>query len=321
MLADPHEAPVVVAVADIDPVDDAVEWAAAEAAARATRLVVVHVVAPVPVWDVGGLALLTVELPDDGPAAGEVLASAVRRAGAVAGELAVSGELLCGTPAGALVARSRGAGLLVLGGRGTDVRARRTGALAGKVAARAHCPVAVVRSRPRGPAGPAGPRVVVGVDPAHCAPDPVEFAFRSSARRGVPLVAVHAWDTDAPADLEGACGPAEAGEAKVRDDLDRVLGPWRRRFVDVPVEAHLLRGDPVAALLAASRGAALVVVGSRGRRGPLRGLSRSVGSALVQRADCPTVVVRPDQVTGARRPPSGAGTAGSRRRGRSSAGG
>jgi nucleotide-binding universal stress UspA family protein len=134
---------------------------------------------------------------------------------------------------------------------------------------------------------------VVGVDPSHCAPATFEFAFRAAGRRGVPLIAVHAWGGDPPADLEGVCGSAATGEARAA--LDRTLGPWQRRFPDVPVEAQVVRADPVAALVAESSGAALVVVGSRSRGGLLGVLGGSVGRALLQRSGSPTVVVRPDR--------------------------
>jgi nucleotide-binding universal stress UspA family protein len=293
MAGDRRRAPVVVAVADADPADDAVEWAAAEAAACGTGLVVVHAVRAAPMGDVGGPAWFPGDAGAVVEAATEVLRAAGRRAGAVASDIGISGELLCGPPAGALGARSRGAGLLVLGGSAADRQHRRPGRLAGRVSARACCPVAVVRCRLRTPDGPARPRVVLGVDPARSGPDLFEFAFRSAGRRGVPLVAVHAWGGDVPADLEGVCGPAAATLERAGAELDRVLGPWRRRFPAVPVEVRLLRAAPVAALLAESRGAALVVVGSRRGAGPLGALRESVGRSLVQRSGSPTVVVRP----------------------------
>ena len=62
MGSDPRRAPVVVAVADADPTDDAVEWAAAEAAARSAPLVVVHVERTATMWSTVG------PVPDGGRA-------------------------------------------------------------------------------------------------------------------------------------------------------------------------------------------------------------------------------------------------------------
>ena len=293
MVRDRLRRPVVVAVADADPTDDAVEWAAAEAAARAAPLVVVHVVRTTPMWDAGVLVPLPVGCWAVQPSGREVLAVAVERARAVAAEVVPTGRLLCGAPVRALLEQSRDAGLLVLGGSGAAVCRCSAWSLSARVAARASCPVAVVRSRPRVRTGAARPRVVVGVGTARCAPATLEFAFRAAGRRGVPLLAVHAWDGDAPADLEGVCGPPSLGEAAAGDALDRTLGPWRRRFPEIPVEPRLVRADPVTALLAESAGAALVVVGSRGRLPvPFGG---SVGRALLQRSAAPAVVVRTDR--------------------------
>jgi nucleotide-binding universal stress UspA family protein len=286
MGSDPRRAPVVVAVADADPADDAVEWAAAEAAARGAPLVVVHVERTPAMWSPVDLA----PFPDGGrPGGGEVLAAALQRAAAVAAEAAPAGRLLRGASVPALLELSRGAGLLVLGNPDEPGR-RHLWSLTGRVAARACCPVAVVRCLPRVPAGPARPRVVVGVDVSRGAPATLEFAFRAAGRRGVPLVAVHAWGGDVPADLEGVCGSVADAGSVAREALDRVLEPWRRRFDDVPVEERLPRADPVAALVAESQGAALLVVGSRGR--VLRAPRGPVGRTLLQCAGAPTVVVR-----------------------------
>jgi nucleotide-binding universal stress UspA family protein len=89
-------------------------------------------------------------------------------------------------------------------------------------------------------------------------------------------------------------GDFTADEPTARAALDRILMPWRALFPDVPVRAVLRYSDPETALTAESVGAALVVVGSRGR-GVLRGrLFGSVSRAVVQRAHSAVAVVRPD---------------------------
>ena len=52
-------------------------------------------------------------------------------------------------------------------------------------------------------------------------------------------------------------------------------------------------GDPAAALLDAARGAALVVVGSRGLGGFSSLLLGSVGHHVAHHAPCPVVVIPP----------------------------
>lgn len=131
---------------------------------------------------------------------------------------------------------------------------------------------------------------MVGVDPAGHSLPALGFAFAAAAQRGIPLVAVRGWRRDAPADLEGICGSSIAAEARAADELEQLLSPWREVFPDVPVRSWLLDAELEAALSAESRGAALLVVGCRGRRigpGPGPGAIRRVA----QRAHAPVIVV------------------------------
>jgi nucleotide-binding universal stress UspA family protein len=288
---------------------DAVDWAAAEAATRCAPLVIVHafrhplVLDPygaVPVADVGR------PVPE---AAERLVRTAVRRARAVAPDVELSAQLITGAQSRVLGDLSRHAALLVLGGRPLSGRRelpRRSASE--RLVGRAHCPVVVVRSRAAVRPEVCRPRVVLGVGLAPAGPAAIGFAFRAAAQRGIPLTAVHAWQRDLPADTEGACEHPAATEASARTALNRLLEYWGKRFADVPVEPKLLPGDPATALIAESVGAALVVVGSRGR-GPVRTrLLGSVGRTLVRRARGPVVVVGRDGATpvgrgpGARRP-------------------
>lgn len=302
MTGDRLPSPIVVAVDNGDRADDAVDWAAAEAAERGSPLVVVHVFHPPLALDAYGFIPLTDTPPGAQAAGAEVLRASLRRAAAVASELEVYAQLISGVPTRVLPDLSRGAALLVLGsrsgrsGRGHNVL---TGSVAGQLVARASCPVVVIRRRPRTPGpGPARPRVVVGIDLTRCCSGALDVAFRAAAQRGIPVTAVHAWGADTPADLEGVCGSRPVTEARARRKLALLLEPWQEQFAGVPVHPRVVRADPADALVAESEGAALVVVGSRGR-GSVRGtLFGSVSRSLVQRARSPLVVVRPDQPTG-----------------------
>jgi len=164
------------------------------------------------------------------------------------------------------------------------------GSVSSQVAAHARGPVVVFR-----PAGTttADAPVVVGVDASPEADAALGFAFEEAAGRGVPLEAVH---VHAPP----AEGPAEAL-------LDAALAPWTAKHPDVTVRRRLtpvadldgpaLRrrpepaGNAESVFVEASRRAALVVVGSRGRGGFTGLLLGSVSQALVHHADCPVAVV------------------------------
>jgi nucleotide-binding universal stress UspA family protein len=74
--------------------------------------------------------------------------------------------------------------------------------------------------------------------------------------------------------------------------LEDVLEPVRQKHPGVAIESRVTEGHPAAVLVDASRGADLVVVGSRGH-GEFAGmLLGSVSEHCVSNAHCPVVVLR-----------------------------
>ncbi|HLV57463.1 MAG TPA: universal stress protein [Natronosporangium sp.] len=121
----------------------------------------------------------------------------------------------------------------------------------------------------------AGHPVVVGVDGREGSLAAADFAAAEARLRGVPLLMLSA----CPARRPG--GPHTTLTAFLR----RVCTAWP----ELRVTARNLSGDPVEALVAASRQAPLVVVGRDvGRHHPY-----SVGQQVAAHAFCPTVVVPP----------------------------
>lgn len=285
-------APVVVGVDRTGSAADAVDWAAAEAASRGCGLRIVHAFTPLVLPDPHG-----VTSPMDGlraaRAAGEsVLWLHATRARAVASDLRITTRLRCAAPVQALLDEAAHAQLLVLGSRGLHgLRALLTRSVSAQVSAHATSPVVVVRPA-RADAGPgAPPRVVVGVDGTAAGSPALGFAFQAARQRGVPLTAVHAWAPDPPADLEGVHGPQAVGEAHARRTLEQALYPWHAQYPDVPVVTRLVRDDPARAVAAESCGAALVVVGCRGRRHLPVSVRGSVSRSVLRLGRCPTAVV------------------------------
>lgn len=281
-------APVVVAVG-CDGNGTAVDWAAAEAAARGAALQVVHVLPGS--WGVDPFGCVALQGFSCGVGPGrDLLHAAVARARSMDSDLPVSARLLSGSLVPSLLAQGRTAALLVVGGDSGGRRGlRRLSSVARAVAARASCPVAVVRGL-RGPGHGLAPRIVVGVDGTPSSTAALDFAVRAAAQRGVPVTAVHAW---APDGLVGHAGVA-GSEAGARAVLERVLRHRPERSAGVRVEGRLMCGDPAAALIRESGGAALVVVGSGRRRLFSRLASGSVSGAVSLGAACPAVVVRPE---------------------------
>jgi nucleotide-binding universal stress UspA family protein len=290
------EGSVVVAVG-VDGNGHAVDWAAAEAAARGCALHVVH--AAHLRWMVDPFGLVPVaDLSTSVGAAEQVLQGAVTRARSVAPDVAISAQLLHGPTVRSLLAHGRGAQLLVLGSRhpprGHGVRGRLVASVGGRIITHARCPVAVVRGLRSNAQAGSSPRVVVGVDTTASSTAALGVAFRAAAQRGLSVTALHAWTPDTPADHEAVSGSVSMSRACARMALDRVLSPWLDQFVDVPVDARLICAEPADALIRESAGAALVVVGSRGRGTVRAKMLGSVSLKVAQLAHCPIVVIRPD---------------------------
>ncbi|MFF7795664.1 universal stress protein [Streptomyces sp. NPDC007991] len=105
----------------------------------------------------------------------------------------LSSEVLHEDATATLVAKGRNAFALVLGSRGLgDLAGMLLGSASLVVAARADCPVVVVRGTAAHREGPFG-SVVVGVEEGEGSCTAVQFAFREAHVRHFRLVAVHAW--------------------------------------------------------------------------------------------------------------------------------
>lgn len=260
---------------------DAVDWAAAEASARGLPLRLQAVRTPPSV--VPGT-----RRPDP---ATEALDAAMVRARAVDPGLAVETSLIAGSARRVLLQASRTAALLVLDARSPAAPGRLLPVRAPlRLASAAGCPVAVVRALPRAAEQRRVPRVVVGIDGTPSSGAAVGFAALAARRRGIPLRVVHAWTADPPADLEGVCACPLSTEADALRLVDRTLAPWRAGFPDVPMTAEVRWADAAAALVTASEGAALVVLGAPSRR-RLAGTVGPVGRRVLAGVAGPVAIV------------------------------
>ena len=145
--------------------------------------------------------------------------------------------------------------------------------------------------------------VVAGVDGSECALQAVRWAAAEAARRHLPLrlVAAHTWPAGGLVGDPGLgmCTQAGCPVVVVRGaDVDPTAPRCEPVVVgvdgspDLVVQKLVVRDRPARALVDESRGAQLVVVGSRGRGG-LRGLLLgSVSQQLLHHAHCPVAVVR-----------------------------
>jgi nucleotide-binding universal stress UspA family protein len=275
--------PIIAGVDGSEPSLTAARHAAAIAAARGAPLMLVHGYLHPGGYGSAPLAPY-VGYPPPPPAPAETMLDDLSKTLQSAHpDLDVTYQQPFGGGAGSLIAESRRAQLLVVGSRGHGGFAGLLlGSVSAQVVAHAHCPVLVVRpAEPPQPA-PDAP-VVVGVDGSTGSTTALEYAAGEAARRGLRLLVVNA---GVPADAD-AIAAAEPLLAEAVHEA-RALHP------DLPVEGRIWHGgNPGEALIEASRDAAIVVVGSRGRGGFTGLLLGSVSQAVVHHAHCPVLVIPP----------------------------
>ncbi|KRF25091.1 universal stress protein [Phycicoccus sp. Soil803] len=280
--------PVVVGVDGQPPYDRALDWAIAEAQRAHAPLHLVYArMMPLrgPTVE-AGFDVHTTE-------SDEILGAATDRVRALAPSVHVTTASAYRNAAALLVDESRDATCLVVGARGRSALGSvLLGSTSLDVAAHALCPVVVVRELPQ--QLPDRPGVVVGSDGSGISEAAIAAGFEQADRLGVPLTVVHAWFLDEVTGL--AALATEDVTHVVAQEEDAVasaaIAGWSDKYPDVQVRQHVLRAHPVEALVDHSRGAELLVVGSRGRGGFTGLLLGSVSQGVLHHAHCPVMVVR-----------------------------
>lgn len=148
------------------------------------------------------------------------------------------------------------------------------------------------------PAGPAGPtlessagRVVVGLDGSPSSIAALRWSHRFAGAFGLEIDAVTSWSFPSTYGAGGAAidwRPDQDAAALTDAALATVFGAARPSGL----RSLVREGHPARVLVDASRGAHLLVVGSRGRGGFAGLLLGSVSAYCAQHAHCPVVVDR-----------------------------
>ncbi|MFI2368067.1 universal stress protein [Streptomyces sp. NPDC018833] len=254
---------------------EAVDWATDEAARHELPLHLVHAAAP-------------------HHEAIDLINAASDRARTGAPKVRLSSEVLYEDAASALVDKGRNAFALVLGSRGLgDLAGMLLGSVSLAVAARADCPVIVVRGGAQYRDARFG-SVVVGVEDGEGSGTALEFAFREAHVRHCRLVAVHAWSAPFGGPPEPSPRSGYALEAHLQPPtqvLDDALRGPAERYRDIPVSRRVVEASARQVLLEAASDADLLVVGARRRHGHLGLQLGLINHAALHHAPCPIAVV------------------------------
>lgn len=188
----------------------------------------------------------------------------------------------------ALAADEFEADLLVVGTHATlDQPKSGRVTVAGRLAARAACTVVVVPARWAPTAGP----IVAGSSIDSASAEALDVAYDLAERSGRRLMITHVWDPPAVGEIAITPGGSESIPERQRVALDALVGEFISRPSTVDVRADLRHGDVHRELVAAAKGAALIVVGRRARSAAAQLILGSTSRALVSAPPCPVAVV------------------------------
>ncbi|MFE1464108.1 universal stress protein [Streptomyces nigra] len=276
--------PLVVGVDGSDPSLVAVDWAADEAVRHGLTLRLVHA----SLWEryAGTVPTLGAGRFSERVLAEHLVASAAERAARRAPGLRITTDILPAEAVDGLLHEGANAHALVVGDRGRgELKGLLLGSVSLGVAARARCPVIVVRGDDAGVVG-LHERILLGVGDAVSGERAADFAVREAETRGCALDAVRAWRR-----------PAPIGEAP--DDAERRATALLDEALRAPLAAHpgvrvrrtTVEGPARTVLVDRSAAADLVVLGARRRHGHFGLQLGRVGHTLLHHAQCPVAII------------------------------
>ncbi|MFE1292792.1 universal stress protein [Streptomyces sp. NPDC058751] len=284
--------PLVTGIDGSDESLTAVDWAVDEAARHGLPLRLVHASR----WERYERTVPSRSLgrPPERVFIENLVASAAERVGRRNPDVKVTTETVTDDAADALLREGDNAFAVVTGARGRgELTSLLLGSVGLAVAARARCPVIVVRGDKAGLAA-SHERILLGAgEPANGA-EAVRFAFGEAEARGCALDVVRAWRRPMH---ESADDPALADEPALRHEdrasevLEALLRDAMTDHPGVQVQRVTVEGPAHSVLVRRSAAADLVIVGARRRHGHLGLQLGRVSHTLLHHADCPVAVV------------------------------
>ena len=277
---------VVVGVDGSSLSDEALAWAAAEAARSGAPLHVVHAFVHVSV--IGSFS--AVSPADRESLGGAVVHAAADRARAAHDSLPVTEEVCLGPAAPQLLNAAKDARMIVLGARGHGrVGGMLVGSVSQQVAMHARCPVVVVRGSTDHTDGP----VVIGMDGSPEAGAALRFGLRHADGVGAPVRVVRAEYLESPPGVPPGEWYADLVDRlhEMTESVRAEVDAAREEFPRLDLDLRVIRRHPVKALVEESADARLVVVASRGLGGFTGLLLGSVSQGVLSRAPVPVAIV------------------------------
>ncbi|MFI8320314.1 universal stress protein [Streptomyces sp. NPDC085529] len=286
------EAPLVVGVDGSDPSLTALDWAVDEAVRHGLPLRIVHA----SLWEryEGVVPTWATDRPSGRILAENIVGTAAERARRRAPDLPLTTAVLAEDASTALLRAGQEGTILVVGSRGRGEFADLLlGSVGLVVAARAHCPVVVVRGDRHALEARHG-RVLLGVGEHDVDSPAVRFAFREAAARDAELDVVRTWrrPVHEPVDHPPLSGNRAIHLAEQSSELlDKALEAAATEHPRVRLRRATLEGPAHRVLTERSAAADLLVVGAR-RRDGLVGLELGrVAHRALHHATCPVAVV------------------------------
>ena len=137
-----------------------------------------------------------------------------------------------------------------------------------------------------------GGRIVVGLDGSESSLDALSWAVQQAERTSAGLEVLMSWEW--PSSYGWAVPVPEDfdPESDISRTLETALAPVRTANPGLSIDARVVRGHPAPVLVEASKGADLLVVGSRGHGEFMGMVIGSVSEFCVAHAHCPVLVHR-----------------------------
>ena len=135
-------------------------------------------------------------------------------------------------------------------------------------------------------------RIVVGVDGSESSLEALAWAARQAHFTGSTLEIITTWEWPSSYGWAVPVPNDFDPEEDVRKALESAVEKVRAEYPDVRVDPRVVSGHPAPVLVEASKGADLLVVGSRGHGEFVGMLLGSCGEYCATNAHCPVLIFR-----------------------------